>query len=39
MGVTFFDQMHEYFKDNYDSLFEHFLKSKKPAADPATEVK
>jgi hypothetical protein len=39
MGVTFFDQMHEYFKDNYDALVEAFLKVKKPSADPAKEVR
>jgi TPR repeat protein len=39
MGVTFFDQMHEYFKDNYDALAEQFLKVRKPEADPTKEVK
>lgn len=39
MGATFFDQMHEYFKDNYDVLFEHFVKLRKPGCDPSTEKK
>jgi len=39
MGVTFFDQMNEYFKDNYDVLAEDFLKVRKPGADVSKEVK
>lgn len=39
MGVTFFDQMNEYFKDNYDVLVEDFLKVRKPGADVSKEVK
>jgi hypothetical protein len=38
-GVTFFDQLNEYFKDNYDVLVEDFLKLRKPGADPSKEVK
>ena len=39
MGITFFDQMQEYFKDNYEALAESFLKIKKPSADPTKEVR
>ena len=39
MGITFFDQMNEYFKDNYDVLMEDFVRSRKPDEDPATQVK
>lgn len=39
MGVTFFDQLNEYFKDNYDVLAEDFLKVRKPGADISKEVK
>lgn len=39
MGVTFFDQMNEYFRDNYDILAPNFIKQRKPDADPAKETK
>jgi hypothetical protein len=29
-GVTFFDQMHNYFKENYDVLMPVFIEMKKP---------
>jgi hypothetical protein len=31
--------MHQYFKDNYDALFEYFVTLRKPGCDPATEKK
>lgn len=40
MGVSFFEGLHEYFKENYDVLAEHFIKTKKGQdADPSKEVK
>jgi hypothetical protein len=39
MGVTFFDEMNAYFKDNYDLISPDFIKVRKPAADPTAEVK
>ena len=38
MGVTFFDQLHEYFKDNYDLLAADFIKTRKPASDKKDEI-
>jgi hypothetical protein len=39
MGVTFFDQLNDYFKDNYDTLMETFIRARKPGEDPATQVR
>jgi hypothetical protein len=39
MGVSFFEEMNSYFKDNYDLISPDFIKTRKPGVDPAAEVK